>query len=181
MRPNVLGSHIATHYAAGISGATAVPLLHLPSHTASPIDSQRLALPSSRQSSSAHTLTSSSSASAADEAAASPASALRASRGSLVMQPLSESVLSELSSQQSGPQPAALKHASLSWTAFGRGLEQQTAFGEDDHQRGNATSSAPCGKRRKKKSRHAADPAMKHVEDHLQILKHVHIKHASPR
>ena len=100
------------------------------------------------------------------------------------MHQLSESVWSELASQQPELQPAALKHASLSSTACAQGLEQQKGLVEGDKQRDAARVSADCrvgGKRRKKKSRHAVDPAMKHVEDHLQILKHVHIKHASPR
>lgn len=102
------------------------------------------------------------------------------------MQQLSQSVLSELelASQQPEQQPAAVRHPSLSSTAFGRGLEQQKASGEGDKQGVRAEASAECragGKRRKSKSSHATDPAMEHVEDHLQILKHVHVKHASPR
>lgn len=169
--------------AAGISGAAAVPLLHFPSEAGSPLDSQRSALPSSRQSSSAHALASSA-AVAANEAAAPSASAQRVSRGSLVMQQLSESVLSELASQQPEQQGAALRHPLLASAAFGRGVQQQKGFGEGDKQRDRAEASAECragGKRRKSKSCHAADPAMEHVEDHLQILKHVHVKHASPR
>lgn len=170
-------------WSAGISGAAAVPLLHFPSEAGSPLESQRSALSSSRQPSSAHALASSA-AVAATEAAAPSASPQRASRGSLVMQQLSESVLSELASQQPGQQPAALRHPSVSSTAFGRGLEQQKGLGEGDKQRDRAEASTECragGKRRKSRSCHAADPAMEHVEDHLQILKHVHVKHASPR
>lgn len=169
--------------AAGISGAAAVPLLHLPSEAGSPLESQRSALSSSCQSSSACALASSA-AVAANEAAAPSASELRASRGSLVMHQLSGSVLSESASQQPELQPAALKHASLSSTACAQGLEQQQGRLEGDTQRDRAQVSAECtlgGKRRKTKSRHAVDPAMAHVENHLQILKHVHIKHASPR
>ena len=101
------------------------------------------------------------------------------------MQQLSESVLSELASQQPELQPAVLKHeASLSLAVCGQGLEQQKSFLEGDTQKDRAKVSAErrlAGKRRKKNTRHAVDPAMEHVEDHLQILKHVHIKHASPR
>ena len=160
-----------------------MPLLHFPSEAGSPLESQRFVLSSSRQSSSAHALASSA-AVAATEAAAPPASVQRASRGSLVMQQLSESVLSELASQQPEHQTAALRHPSLSSTAFGRGVEQQKGSGEGENQRDRAEASAECragGKRRKSKSCHAADPAMDHVEDHLQILKHVHVRHASPR
>lgn len=170
-------------WGAGISGAAAVPLLHFPSEAGSSLDSQRSVLSSSRQSSSARALPSSA-AVAASEAAAPSASAQHASRGSLVMQQLSESVLSELASQQPEQQPAALQHPSLSTAAVGRGVEQQKGFGAGDKQRDRAEASAECragGKRRKSKSRHATDPAMEHVEDHLQILKHVHVKHASPR
>lgn len=171
--------------AAGISGAAAVPLLHFPSEAGSPLDSQRSALSSSGQSSSAYALASSA-AVAANEAAAPSASAPHASRGGLVMHQLSGSVLSASASQQPELQAAALKQkaVSLSSTACAQDLEQQQGRFEGDAQRDRAQVSAECrlgGKRRKKKSRHAVDPAMAHVEDHLQILKHVHIKHASPR
>lgn len=169
---------------AGVSGSAAVPMLHLPSHDDSPLVSHRLAVSSSRQSSSAHALTSPAAPAAAPSPSAS-ASALRASRGSLVTQSLTQAVLTELALQQPDPLPAARKHASPSSTAFGRGLDLQKVFGEGGKQRGKAPNSAACesrpGGKRKKKSRHAVDPAMEHVEVHLQILKRVHIKHASPR
>ena len=102
------------------------------------------------------------------------------------MQPLTKAVLSELALQQPDPLPAAFKHASSSSSACGHGQNVQKVSGEGGKHRGKAVSSAayddrPGGKRRKKKGRHAVDPAMQHVEDHLQILKRVHVKHASPR
>ena len=183
MNPTVSIRHGGPWCAAGITGAAAVPLLHFPSQADSPFDSQRSALSSSRQSSSAYALASSAAA-AANQATGPSASAPRASRGSVVMHQLSESVLSELASQQPELQAAAWRHASLSSTACAQGLEQQKELVEGDKQTDRAQASAECrfgGKRRKKNSRHAVDPAMEHVQDHLQILKHVHIKHASPR
>lgn len=161
-----------------------MPLLYLPSHDSSPLVSHRLAL-SSSQSSSAHALTSPAAPAAASSPSAS-ASALRASRGSLVTQSLTQAVLTELALQQPEPLPAARNHASPSSTAFGRGPDLQKVVGESGKQRGKALNLAACesrpgGKRRKKKSCHVVDPAMEHVEDHLQVLKRVHIKHASPR
>lgn len=183
---SVTHCHMMLVQSAGISGASAVPLLHLPSHDCSPLDSQRLTLASSRQSSSAQALASS----AASQAAAPSASALRASRGSLVMQlshhsQLTQAVLSELALQQPEAPPAAMQHSFPSSTAFRQGLDLQNMSGDARKHRGKAVSSAACesgpgGKRRKKKGRHAVDPAMDHVEDQLQILKHVHVKHASP-
>lgn len=98
---------------------------------------------------------------------------------------LSDSALAELAKQQPAVQPAALRHASSSTVVFGRGSMQQRV--EDTSEQSGAEGSSatqtinPGGSRRRKKSRHPADPAMQHIEDHLQILKHVYVKHASPR
>ena len=174
------------------ASSTAVPLLHFPSNASSLVDLQRLASLSSRQSSSAQALASL--AADADErpathmshhessAAPSPP-AMRGSRGSLVMQPLSEAVLSELAAQSTEAPHAALKSVPLSSHAFGRSTRQnrQSEGRTESREAGGlASSMASKGDRkRRKKSRHV-DPAMEHVEDHLQILKHVHVKHASP-
>ena len=42
-------------------------------------------------------------------------------------------------------------------------------------------SSKKRGSRIRKHSRHGEDAALAHIEDHLQVLKHVHLKKASPR
>lgn len=42
-------------------------------------------------------------------------------------------------------------------------------------------SSNKSGSRIRKHSRHGEDAALAHIEDHLQVLKHVHLKKASPR
>ena len=176
----------------GISGLAAVPALHFPLQDDSLLESQRLASTSGHQSS-AFALSSSSAAAAATAAAQHPdessalssASAPHTSQGSLVMHLLSDSALAELAKQQPAVQPAALRHASPSTVVFGRGSMQQRV--EDTSEQSGAEGSSatqtinPGGSRRRKKSRHPADPAMQHIEDHLQILKHVYVKHASPR
>ena len=97
------------------------------------------------------------------------------------MQPVSETALSELAQQQLQQQPAALKHAA----AFGRSTMQLHREGDEVDQ-GDAdgvlgsSQGRKNGKRRKKNRRHS-DPAMSHIEEHLRILKHVHVKRASPR
>ena len=97
------------------------------------------------------------------------------------MQPLSDSILGELAKQQSTMQPAGLQHASSSTAMFGRGSKQHSRDGAGAEGLSATLRDKAGGKTRKKKSRRPADPAMAHVEDHLQILKRVYVKHASPR
>ncbi len=156
---------------------TSVPSLRVPSTANSAADAHRMISASSRLSSPSHSLPqhASSSAAAARPAATgapdvSSAAAVRTPSGSLLVQPLSQSQLSDLAMQMQ--LPTGLQHAAP-LAALGDGTQQ--------HKEGNGTAAKQGGKRRRKKSARDRDPAMAHVEEHLRILKHVHVKHASPR
>ncbi|KAL0041407.1 hypothetical protein WJX79_002332 [Trebouxia sp. C0005] len=74
---------------------------------------------------------------------------------------------------------SSLQHAS-SLPALGGGTQQQTEG--DGTGRGSVDGSAAKQRsKRRRKSGRDRDPAMAHVEEHLRILKHVHVKHAYPR
>jgi len=75
--------------------------------------------------------------------------------------------------------PTGLQHAA-SLAALGGGTQQQKE-GDGTGQGSVDESAAKQGGKRRKKSGRDRDPAMAHVEEHLRILKHVHVKHASPR
>ncbi len=164
-----------------------MPSLRVPSTTTATADAYRMISASSRLSSPSHSLSqhaSSSAAAAAVRPAATSASdlssaaAVRTPSGSLLMQPLSQSQLSDLAVQMQ--LPAGLQHAA-SLVAVGGSTQQQKEG--DGTGRGSVDGTAVIqgGKRRRKKSGRGRDPAMAHVEEHLRILKHVHVKHASPR
>jgi len=161
-----------------------VPSLHVPSTASSVTDVHRMFSASSRLSSSLQSLPqqASSSAAAARPAATgvpdvSSAAPVRTPSGSLLVQPLSQSQLSDLAMQMQ--LPTGLQHAA-SLAALGGGTQQQKE-GDGTGQGSVDESAAKAGGKRRKKSGRDRDPAMAHVEEHLRILKHVHVKHASPR
>ncbi|DBA85342.1 TPA: hypothetical protein ACH3X2_006025 [Trebouxia sp. C0005] len=161
-----------------------VPSLRAPSTASSVADIHELFSASSRLSSFSHSLPrhASSSAAAARPAATgvpdvSSAALARTPSGSLLVQPLSQSQLSDLAMQMQ--LPTGLQHAS-SLPALGGGTQQQTEG--DGTGRGSVDGSAAKQRsKRRRKSGRDRDPAMAHVEEHLRILKHVHVKHAYPR
>ncbi len=160
-----------------------MPSLHVPSTASSAADARRVSSASSQLSSPAPSLSkhaSSSAAAAATRAAAdgapdlSSAAAVRSSSGSLLVQPLSKSQLSDLAMQMQLP-TGLQRVASL--VSPGGGTQQQKEGDGTGQGSVDGTAARQGGKRRRKKR----DPAMAHVEEHLRILKHVHVKHASPR
>ncbi|KAL0042447.1 hypothetical protein WJX77_012691 [Trebouxia sp. C0004] len=164
-----------------LNSGTSVPSLHIPSKASSVADVHRLSSASSRLSPSSQSLPqhASSSAAAARPAATgvpdlSSAAPVRTPSGSLLVQPLSQSQLSDLAMQIQ--LPTGLQHAA-SLAALGGGTQQQ----EGDWTALDGTAAKQGGKRRRRKSNRDRDPAMAHVEEHLRILKHVHVKLASPR
>ena len=108
----------------------------------------------------------------------SSAAAVRTPNGSVLVQSLSQSQLSDLAMQMQ--LPTGLQHAASLAGPAGSTQQQEEGNGTG---RGSVdgTAAKQGGKRRRKKSVKDRDPAMAHVEEHLRILKHVHVKHASPR
>lgn len=161
-----------------------MPSLCVPSTTRSAPDVDRMISAPNRLSSPSHPLPqhASSSAAAARPAATgvpdvSSAAAVRTPNGSVLVQSLSQSQLSDLAMQMQ--LPTGLQHAASLAGPAGSTQQQEEGNGTG---RGSVagTAAKQRGKRRKKGGRDR-DPAMAHVEEHLRILKHVYVKHASPR
>lgn len=164
-----------------------MPSLRVPSTASSAADAHRVTSASSQLSSPSHSLSQHASSSAAAAAArpaatgapdVSSAAAVRTPSGSLLVQPLTQSQLSDLALQMQ--LPTGLQHAA-SLVAVGGSTQQQKEGDGTGRGSVDGTAAKQGGKRRRKKSVKDRDPAMAHVEEHLRILKHVHVKHASPR
>lgn len=111
--------------------------------------------------------------------AASDLSSVAAERtpsGSLLVQPLTRAMLSDLALQMQ--LPTGLQQAA-SPAAADRGTGTWGEAGPGGAEGGSGNLVEGKGRKRRKKSRR--ELAMAHIEEHLSILKHVHVKHASAR